>query len=239
LHATQELEELAEALGAPIIKALLGKAAVPDDSPYTTGGIGLLGTEPSQDAIEGCDTLLMVGTSFPYIEFLPEPGSIKCVQVDIDPQRISLRHPADVGLIGDAKNTLRTLLPLLEKHDKGFLEKAQKAKAEWQKLMEERGTRPDKPMKPRWWVGNWASVSLRTRSLPRTPERSQPGGRGMYPPCAGRSTAAREISQPWHAACPMLSLRPSHTLIGLSTASSETAASVCCWVNCSRSLPTS
>jgi pyruvate dehydrogenase (quinone)/pyruvate oxidase len=79
LHATQELEEAAEKLGAPIIKALLGKAAVPDDSPYTTGGIGLLGTEPSQDAIEDCDTLLMIGTSFPYIEFLPAPGSIKCV----------------------------------------------------------------------------------------------------------------------------------------------------------------
>ena len=148
LHATQELEELAEMLGAPIIKALLGKAAVPDDSPYTTGGIGLLGTEPSQDALEDCDTLFMVGTSFPYIEFLPEPGSMKCVQIDIDPQRISLRHPADVGLVGDSKNRLRALLPLLEKHGRDFLEKAQKAKAEWQKLMEERGTRPDKPMKP-------------------------------------------------------------------------------------------
>ena len=119
----------------------MGKAAVPDDSPCTTGGIGLLGTEPSQDAIEDCDTLLMVGTSFPYIEFLPQPGSIKCVQIDIDPQRISLRHPADVGFVGDARNTLRALLPLLKKHHKSFLEKAQKAKADWQKLMEERGTR--------------------------------------------------------------------------------------------------
>src|SRR5580704_17525255 len=128
LHATQELEELAETLGAPIIKALLGKAAVPDDSPYTTGGIGLLGTEPSQDTMEECDTLLMVGTSFPYIEFLPQPGSIKCVQIDIDPQRISLRHPADVGLVGDTKNTLRALIPFLQKHDKGFLVKAQKSK---------------------------------------------------------------------------------------------------------------
>jgi pyruvate dehydrogenase (quinone)/pyruvate oxidase len=74
LHATQELEEVAEVLGAPVVKALLGKAAVPDDSSYTTGGIGLLGTEPSQDAIEGCDTLFIIGSSFPYIEFLPEPG---------------------------------------------------------------------------------------------------------------------------------------------------------------------
>jgi pyruvate dehydrogenase (quinone)/pyruvate oxidase len=108
LHATQELEEIAETLGAPVIKALLGKASVPDDSPYTTGGIVL-----SQDAIEGCDTLLMIGTSFPYIEFLPEPGSIKRVQIDVDPQRISLRHPVDVGLV--------------DKHDNSFLEKAQKA----------------------------------------------------------------------------------------------------------------
>jgi pyruvate dehydrogenase (quinone) len=156
LHATDELEEIAEALGAPIVKALLGKAAVPDDSPYTTGGIGLLGTEPSQDAIEGCDTLFMIGTSFPYVEFLPEPGSVKCVQIDIDPQRISLRHPADVALVGDTKTCLRALLPLLKPHDKRFLEKAQKGKAEWQKLMQERGTRDDKPMKPQV-VGNWES----------------------------------------------------------------------------------
>lgn len=156
LQATQELEEVAEVLGAPIVKALLGKASVPDDSPYTTGGIGLLGTEPSQDAIEGCDTLLMVGTSFPYIEFLPEPGTVKCVQIDIDPQRISLRYPSDVGLVGDAKSCLRALLPLLQPHEKGFLEKAQKATAEWQKLMEERGTREDTPMKPQvvgWQLG--------------------------------------------------------------------------------------
>lgn len=156
LHATEELEEVAEILGAPIVKALLGKAAVPDDSPYTTGGIGLLGTEPSQDAIEGCDTLFMIGSSFPYVEFLPKPGSVKCVQIDVDPQRISLRHPADVGLVGDAKACLRSLIPQLHRHDKGFLEKAQKGKAEWQKLMETRGTRGDKPMKPQvigWELG--------------------------------------------------------------------------------------
>jgi pyruvate dehydrogenase (quinone)/pyruvate oxidase len=192
LHATQELEELAETLGAPVIKALLGKAAVPDDSPYTTGGIGLLGTEPSQEAIEGCDTLLMVGTSFPYIEFLPEPGSIKCVQIDIDPQRISLRHPVDVGLVGDTKNTIRALLPLLEKHDKGFLEKAQKAKAEWQKLMEERGTRPDKPMKPQvvgWELGKRipanAIVTSDSGTITTWWARYVPALRGQKHSCSG------------------------------------------------------
>ena len=192
LHATQELEELAEKLGAPVVKALLGKAAVPDDSPYTTGGIGLLGTEPSQDAIEDCDTLLMVGTSFPYTEFLPEPGSIKCVQIDIDPQRISLRHPADVGLVGDAKNTIRALLPLLEKHGRKFLEKAQRAKAEWQKLMEERGTRLDKPMKPQvvgWELGKRipanAIVTSDSGTITTWWARYVPALRGQKHSCSG------------------------------------------------------
>ena len=192
LHATEELEELAEKLGAPIVKALLGKAAVPDDSPYTTGGIGLLGTEPSQNAIEQCDTLLMVGTSFPYVEFLPEPGAVKCVQIDIDPQRISLRHPADVGLVGDAKNTIRVLLPLVKQHDKGFLEKAQKGKAQWQKLMEERGTRPDKPMKPQvvgWELGKRipanAIVTSDSGTITTWWARCVPALRGQKHSCSG------------------------------------------------------
>lgn len=93
LGASAELEAVAEILGAPIVKALLGKAAVPDDSPYTTGQIGLLGTRPSQEAMENCDTLLMVGTSFPYIEFLPKPGQARGVQIELDPVRIGLRYP--------------------------------------------------------------------------------------------------------------------------------------------------
>ncbi|MGD0941974.1 MAG: thiamine pyrophosphate-dependent enzyme [Terracidiphilus sp.] len=192
LRATQELEEMAEALGAPIVKALLGKAAVPDDSPYTTGGIGLLGTEPSQDAIEECDTLLMVGTSFPYVEFLPKPGTIKCVQIDIDPQRISLRHPVDVGLVGDAKNTLRELLPQIEKHRKSFLEKAQKAKVDWQKLMDEQGTRPDRPMKPQvigWELGKRipanAIVTSDSGTITTWWARFVPALRGQKHSCSG------------------------------------------------------
>jgi len=192
LHATRELEQLAETLGAPIVKALLGKAAVPDDSPYTTGGIGLLGTEPSQDALEECDTLLMVGTSFPYIEFLPEPGSIKCVQIDVDPQRISLRHPANVGLVGDAQNTLRALLPLLNKHNKRFLERSQKAKAAWQKLLEARGTRADKPMKPQvlgWELGKRipadAIVASDSGTITTWWARFVPALRGQKHSCSG------------------------------------------------------
>jgi len=192
LHATTELEEVAEVLGAPIIKALLGKAAVPDDSPYTTGGIGLLGTEPSQDAIEGCDTLFIIGSSFPYIEFLPEPGSVKCVQIDLDPQRISLRHPADVALVGDAKICVRALLPHLTPHDKAFLEKAQKGKAEWQKLMEERGTRQDKPMKPQvvgWELGKRipanAIVTSDSGTITTWWARYVPALRGQKHSCSG------------------------------------------------------
>lgn len=157
LHAGDELEEAAEVLGAPIIKALLGKACVPDDSPYTTGGIGLLGTRPSQEAIESCDTVLIVGSGFPYIEFMPKPDQAKGVQIDLDPQQIGLRFPVDVGLIGDSKRALQILMPLLKrKQDRSFLKKAQEGAKEWWKIMEERASRRDKPMKPQrvaWELG--------------------------------------------------------------------------------------
>jgi pyruvate dehydrogenase (quinone) len=149
LGARKELEEVAEILGAPIAKPILGKACVPDESPYCTGGVGLLGTRPSQDALEGCDTLLIVGSSFPYIEFYPKPGQARCVQIDIDAPRIGLRYPVEVGLVGDSIRVLRRLVPLLDrKADRSWLAKAQKAMAEWMTLMDERGTRQDMPMKP-------------------------------------------------------------------------------------------
>jgi pyruvate dehydrogenase (quinone) len=157
LDASDEVLAASEKLGAPIIKALLGKAVVPDEDPHTTGGIGLLGTAPSQEAMEDCDTLFMVGTSFPYMEFLPKPGKARGVQIDVDPARIALRYPVEVGLAGDSKRTLQTLLPLLGyKEDRSFLKKAQDGMADWWKLMEERGTREDKPMKPQvvaWELG--------------------------------------------------------------------------------------
>jgi pyruvate dehydrogenase (quinone) len=149
LRAGDELEQTADVLAAPIIKALLGKAAVPDDSPFTTGGIGLLGTRPSWDAIEQCDTLLMVGTSFPYIEFLPGPDQARAVQIDYDPQRIGLRYPVDVGLVGDCRASLQVLLPMLKRHsDRAFLEAAQAGMQEWRELMDQRGMRTAKPIKP-------------------------------------------------------------------------------------------
>ncbi len=192
LHATSELEEMAEKLGAPIVKALLGKACVPDDSPYTTGGIGLLGTAPSQEVMEDCDTLFIVGSSYPYIEFLPKPGTVKCVQIDVDPQRIGLRHPADVGLVGDTKTCLRALLSMVKEHDAGFLKKAQKAKAEWQKLLEERGNRDDKPMKPQvmgWELGKRipsnAIVTSDSGTITTWWARYVPALRGQKHSCSG------------------------------------------------------
>ena len=154
LGASDELEQLADVLAAPIAKPLLGKAAVPDDSPFTTGSIGLLGTKPSQEAMEQCDTLLMVGTSFPYIEFLPRPGQARGVQIDLDPGRIGLRYPVEVGLVGDCRCTVRALLPALGRHeDRSFLAKAQKGMREWRELLDQRGTSREKPMKP--WVVAW------------------------------------------------------------------------------------
>lgn len=149
LHAADELLEIAEKLGAPIIKPLLGKGTIPDDSPYTTGGIGFLGTYPSMEAIEGCDTLLMVGTSFPYIEFLPKPGRARVVQIEIDPVRIGLRCAVEVGLVGDSKRTLQKLLSLLTRNEnRDFLGRAQKSMKEWRERMQTYETCMEIPMKP-------------------------------------------------------------------------------------------
>jgi pyruvate dehydrogenase (quinone) len=149
LTARDEIIMLAERVGAPIIKPLLGKGVVPDDHPYTTGGIGLLGTAPSQEAMEECDTLIIAGTSFPYIEFYPKPGQAKAVQIDLDLARIGLRYPVDVGLVGQCWDVLRALLPLIQsKNDRRFLEQCQSRMKRWNDLMMERGTRSDKPMKP-------------------------------------------------------------------------------------------
>jgi pyruvate dehydrogenase (quinone) len=149
IGATAELLAMAERLQAPIGKPLLGKQAVPDDSPYTTGGVGLLGTKPSQEAMESCDTLLIVGSTFPYVEFYPKPGQAKAVQIELDPKRLGLRYPVEVGLVGDSKRVLSELLPLIRKNNNGkFLEQVQKDMRDWRELMNERGTRRDTPMKP-------------------------------------------------------------------------------------------
>ena len=149
LGAGAELEQLADLMAAPIVKPLLGKAVVPDDSPFTTGGIGLLGTEPSEVAMEQCDTLLMAGTSFPYMEFYPKHDACRGVQIDRDPSRIGLRFPVEVGLCGDARSTLQVLIPQIRRRDdRSFLESAQSGMQAWRELLHARSHRDDVPMKP-------------------------------------------------------------------------------------------
>ncbi len=149
LHATDELEHIAEILGAPIAKPLLGKACVPDDSPYTTGSIGLLGTRPSEEAAQGCDTLLMIGTSFPYMEFMPKPDQARGVQIDSDPGRIGLRFPVEVGVVADSKKALQKLIPMLKRNsDRSFLQKAQSGMKDWWEYMNKLGTSTATPLKP-------------------------------------------------------------------------------------------
>src|SRR5215204_3526317 len=123
IGAAEEVTEVADVLGAGVAKALLGRAALPDDLPFVTGSIGLLGTKPSWDLVQGADTLLMVGSSFPYSEFLPEEGSVRGIQIDVDPRMIGIRYPMDVHLVGDSAETLRALLPQLErKEDRSWRE---------------------------------------------------------------------------------------------------------------------
>ncbi|PYQ86613.1 MAG: pyruvate oxidase [Acidobacteria bacterium] len=149
LGAGDELEQLADLMAAPIVKPLLGKGVVADDSPYTTGGIGLLGTEPSEVAMEKCDTLLMAGTSFPYMEFYPKHDACRGVQIDRDASRIGLRFPVEVGLCGDAKATLQALLPhIRRRRDRAFLEEAQAGMKAWRELMWTRAHQDSVPLKP-------------------------------------------------------------------------------------------
>jgi pyruvate dehydrogenase (quinone) len=159
--AREEVEQVADRLAAPVVKAMLGKDVIPDDSPFTTGGTGVVGTRASSEVFENCDALLIIGSSFPYIEFLPKPGQALGVQIDFKPERIGLRYPVDIGLVGDAQATLRELLLYLPRNeDRSFLKQAQKNMEEWWDLMEERGTKTDKPMKPQvvaWNLGELLS----------------------------------------------------------------------------------
>ena len=147
--AAAELEEVADLLGAGVAKALLGKDVLPDDLPWVTGAIGLLGTIPSHDLMADCDTLLMVGTSFPYAEFLPKEGQAKCVEIDLKASMIGIRYPADVLLIGDAKETLRALIPhLIRKEDRSFREGIENGVQRWWEIVEKRSLEDADPMNP-------------------------------------------------------------------------------------------
>jgi len=149
LHAGPEVVEVAEALGAGVAKALLGKAAVPDDLPFVTGSIGLLGTKPSWNMMMGCDTLLMVGSSFPYSEFLPKEGQARGVQIDIDGRMLGIRYPMELNLVGDSAATLRALQPFLErKSDRSWREQIEKDVADWWGVLERRAMQDAHPINP-------------------------------------------------------------------------------------------
>lgn len=149
LQATDEVIEVAERLGAGVAKALLGRAAVPDDLPYVTGSIGLLGTNPSWELMSGCDTLLMVGSAFPYSEFLPKEGQARGVQIDIDGRMVSMRYPMEVNLVGDSAETLRALMPHLKrKEDRAWQKQIAEEVADWWKILEARAMVSANPINP-------------------------------------------------------------------------------------------
>ncbi|MEE2977756.1 MAG: thiamine pyrophosphate-requiring protein [Pseudomonadota bacterium] len=149
LGASAEVAAVAETLGAGVAKALLGKAVLPDDLPYVTGAIGLLGTEPSWELMTHCDTLLMVGSGFPYAEFLPKEGQARGVQIDLDPGMLGLRYPMEVNLVGDSAQTLRALLPLLQrKTDRYWPDRIARWNERWWKTLEDRALQPAYPVNP-------------------------------------------------------------------------------------------
>lgn len=161
LGAAPEVLDIADRLGAPIVKALLGKAVIADDHPLTTGGLGLLGTAPSQEAMETCDTILIIGSSFPYMEFLPKHDQAKGVQIDDKADRIGLRFPVQIGLVGDAKITLQALLPYIHRNDdRNFLQQAQSSVREWREQLKtdaELITDPIKPQTVAWELSKVAA----------------------------------------------------------------------------------
>ncbi|HSU30039.1 MAG TPA: thiamine pyrophosphate-dependent enzyme [Bryobacteraceae bacterium] len=149
LHARAEVTQVADVLAAPVAKALLGKAVLPDDSPFTTGGIGHLGTQPSEWAMHNCDTVLILGSTMPWIDSYPKPGKARGVQVDRNPDRIGLRYPVEIGLVGDTKATLAALLPMLKrKSDRAFVEEARRRVSEWDGLLDRIASSTQVPLRP-------------------------------------------------------------------------------------------
>src|SRR5215203_5543351 len=149
IGAAEEVTEVADVLGAGVAKALLGRAALPDDLPFVTGSIGLLGTKPSWDMMRECDTLLMVGSSFPYSEFLPRPGQARGVQIDIKPRMLSLRYPMEVSLCGYSRETLQLLFPLLRrKTERSWREQIEGWVSDWWKVLEARAMNSANPINP-------------------------------------------------------------------------------------------
>ncbi|MGZ5491224.1 MAG: thiamine pyrophosphate-dependent enzyme, partial [Nitrososphaeraceae archaeon] len=187
LNASREVMAVAQKLNAPIIKALLGKAVIPDEHPLNLGGLGMLGTEPASEAMSETDMLLMIGTSFPYMEYLPKPGQAKGIQIDMKPEKIGLRYPVEIGLVGDSKTVLSELLPLLKHittknniHDDdtknhnnnigissvslNFLQSMQKSMEKWKEILKEQSNRDDIPIKPQV-IANAVSEELEDNAI--------------------------------------------------------------------------
>ncbi|MGI9010387.1 MAG: thiamine pyrophosphate-dependent enzyme [Nitrososphaeraceae archaeon] len=187
LNASREVVAVAQKLNAPIIKALLGKAVIPDEHPLNLGGLGMLGTEPASEAMSETDTLLMIGTSFPYMEYLPKPGQAKGIQIDMKPEKIGLRYPVEIGLVGDSKTVLSELLPLLKdrttknnlndddmkNHNNNirissvrlhFLQSMQKSMEKWKEILKEQSNREDIPIKPQV-IANAVSEELEDNAI--------------------------------------------------------------------------
>jgi thiamine pyrophosphate-dependent acetolactate synthase large subunit-like protein len=148
LHAGDELLQLAELLGAPIVKPLLGKGCVPDDSPYTTGGIGHLGTAPSEYIMHACDTLLILGSTMPWVNAYPKPGQARAIQVDLKPEHIGIRYPVEISLVSDVKATVAALLPLINAKDAAFLREAQSRMRDWRALLDRVCATARTPLRP-------------------------------------------------------------------------------------------
>jgi pyruvate dehydrogenase (quinone) len=222
-HATDEVIAVAELLGAGVAKALNGRAAVPDDLPFVTGAIGLLGTKPSDDMMEGCDTLLMVGTGFPYAEWLPEPGRARAVQIDIDARRIGIRYPNEVSLVGDAQATLSELIPHLErKEDRSWRAQIEEDVAAWWRLLAERAHVPAEPINPQL-VFHELSERLPTgRSSSPTRGRRRTGGRATCASAAGWTPRCRARWRRWARRCRTRWPRSSRTPTARSSPASAT-----------------
>ena len=165
---------------------MLGKAALPDDLPFVTGSIGLLGTRPSYEMMTGCDTLFMIGSRFPYTEFLPEEGQARGVQIDLDPRMVSMRYPMEVNLIGDSAETLRKLLPLLERNpDRSWRETIEKNVKSWWEVLQNRAMDDANPLNPRASSGNCRRGCRRTASSLAIPARAPTGMRATSRSGAG------------------------------------------------------
>ena len=178
-EAADEVVEIAEKLGAGVAKALLGKSVLPDDLPFVTGAIGLLGTKPSSDLMNGCDTLLIVGSGFPWSEFLPKTGAARAVQIDIDAAMLSLRYPCEVNLHGNAAETLRLLIPMLERKSDRNWQRTDRARNERDGGPRSRPGRKPRPTRStrNAWCGKCPRACPTTRSSPAIAARAPIGMR--------------------------------------------------------------